>query len=102
MCVCVCGVSVVVCARSFDQASPEGGQERILDSQPDVVYLKFDNATWRVHKSLERGVYPMEAKCKTWVVSEGTKICAKRRGFRIEPDFSQRFRSGRHRGLPTC
>ena len=82
-------MSAFAFARSFDQASPEGGKERMLDLQPDIIYLKFDNATWRVHKSLERGVYPMAAKCKTWVVSEGTKICAKRRGFRIVPDFSQ-------------
>ena len=80
---------VFVRVRDVGQASPEGGRERMLDMQPDIIYLKFENATWRIHKDLERGVYPMVASCKTWIVSEGTKICAKRRGFRIVPDFSQ-------------
>ena len=75
--------------RKLGQASPEGAQERMLDFQPDVIYLKFESVKWRIHKELERGVYPMVASCKTWIVSEGTKICAKRRGFRIVPDFSE-------------
>ena len=61
----------------------------MLDLQPDLINLKFENANWRIHKDLEQGVYPMKAKGKTWVVSEGTNICAKRRGFQIVPDFSQ-------------
>ena len=55
--------------------------------QPDCIYLKFENAKWQIHKHLERVVYPMVAKGKIWTVSEGTDICAERRGFRIVPDF---------------
>lgn len=60
-----------------------------MDFHPDLVYLKFKNAKWRIHKDLEQGVYPMKAKGKIWVISEGTKICAKRWGFQIVPDFGQ-------------
>lgn len=60
----------------------------MLQRQPDCIYLKFEKAKWRIHKDLERGVYPMTPKGKIWTVSEGTKICAKRRGFEIVPDFS--------------
>ena len=63
--------------------------ERILDLQPEMIYLKFENAKWRVHHLLERGVYPMKAKGKIWIISEGTKISARRRGFTIVPDFGQ-------------
>ena len=63
--------------------------ERMLTSHPELVYLKFENAKWRIHKDLERGVYPMKVTGKTWIVHEGTKICAKRRGFQFGPDFGQ-------------
>ena len=26
-----------------------------MDFQPDIIYLKFENAKWRIHKDLERG-----------------------------------------------
>lgn len=71
------------------QASPKGGMERILDLQPEIIYLKFENAKWRVHEQIEHGVYPMKAKGKIWIISEGTKISARRRGFNIVPDFGQ-------------
>ena len=61
----------------------------MLTSHPELVYLKFENAKWRIHKDLERGVYPMKVNGKTWIVHEGTKICAKRRGFQFVPDFGQ-------------
>ena len=46
------------------QASGEGGKERMLTSLPELIYLKFENAKWRIHKDLERGVYPMKVTNK--------------------------------------
>ena len=104
---CVCMITTCV-GRIFHvsityivQASPEGGMERMLNSHPDLIYLKFENAKWRVHKDLERGVYPMKVKGKTWVISEGTKISARRRGFQIVPDFSQTAHSVQGDSLPA-
>ena len=71
------------------QASTEDGLERVLDLQPDLIYLKFENAKCRVHDDLEKGVYPLKVTGKLWNISEGTKISAKRLGFQIVPDFSQ-------------
>ena len=54
-----------------------------------MICLKSENAKWRIHKDLEHGVYPMKAQGKIWIISEGTKISARRRGFNIVPDFGQ-------------
>ena len=70
-----------------NQASPEDAPERMLQFHPDCIYLKFENATWQIHKDLERGVWPMYATNKTWTLSESTNIRARRRGFTIVPDF---------------
>ena len=72
----------------IDQASTEDGVERVLDLQPDLIYLKFENAKWQVD-DLEKGVYPMKVTGKIWNISEGTKMKAKRFGFQIVPDFGQ-------------
>ena len=71
------------------QASAEDGIERVLELQPDLIYLKFENAKWRVHDDLEKGVYPLKVTGKVWNISEGTKMKAKRRGFQFVPDFGQ-------------
>ena len=63
--------------------------ERMLNKQPDIIYLKFENAKWKVHEDLEKGVYPMRATGKIWKVSEATNIKARRTGFHIVPDFGQ-------------
>ena len=60
----------------------------MLDLQPELIYLKFENAKWQVD-DLEKGVYPMKVTGKIWNISEGTKIKAKRLGFQIVPDFGQ-------------
>ena len=73
----------------IDQASTENGLERVLDLQPDLIYLKFENAKWRIHDDLEKGVYPMKVTGKVWNISEGTKIKAKRWVFQFVPDFGQ-------------
>ena len=62
--------------------------ERMLSKQPDIIYLKLENAKWKVD-DLERGVYPMKATGKIWKVSEATNIKARRTGFQIVPDFGQ-------------
>ena len=54
---------------------------------PKCIYLKFEGATWQID-DLEVGVYPLMPSNNPWIVSEATKIKAKRRGFRILPDFS--------------
>ena len=72
-----------------NEASPEDEPDRMLQFQPVCVYLKFENATWRIHDDLERGVWPMYPANKTWIVCEGTNIRARRRGFPIVPDFSR-------------
>ena len=61
----------------------------MLELQPDLIYLKFENAKWRVHEDLEKGVYPLKATGKNWIISEGTKMKANRLGFQIVPDFGQ-------------
>ena len=73
----------------IDQASTEDGVERVLELQPDMIYLKFENAKWRVHDDLEKGVYPLKVTGKIWNISENTKMKAKRLGFQIVPDFGQ-------------
>ena len=62
----------------IDQASAADGVERVLELQPDLIYLKFENAKWRVHADLEKGVYPLKVSGKVWNISEGTKMKAKR------------------------
>ena len=61
----------------------------MLTKQPDLIYLKFEGATWTVHKELGRGIYPLKATGKIWTVNEKTNIKAKRKGFQIVPDFGQ-------------
>ena len=93
--VCVCVIlqshtSSYACESPYIvQASEEGGKERMLTSHPELIYLKFENAKWQIHKDLERGVYPMKVTNKVWIVHEGTKISARRRGWQIVPDFGQ-------------
>ena len=85
----------------IDQASTEDGVERVLDLQPDLIYLKFENAKWRVHDNLEKGVYPLKVTGKVWNISEGTKMKAKRLGFQIVPDFGQTAHSVQGASLAT-
>ena len=59
-----------------------------MDLQPELIYLKFENAKWQVD-GLERGVYPMKVTGKIRNISEGTKMKAKRRGWTVVPDFGQ-------------
>ena len=84
----------------IDQASTEDGVERVLDLQPDLLYLKFENAKWQVD-DLEKGVYPMKVTGKIWIISEGTKMKAKRRGFHVVPDFGQTAHSVQGASLAT-
>ena len=72
-----------------DQASAENGVERVLELQPDMIYLKFENVKWRVHDDLEKGVYPLKVTGKIWNISENTKMKAKRWGWCFVPDFGQ-------------
>ena len=72
-----------------DQASAENGVERVLELQPDMIYLKFENVKWRVHDDLEKGVYPLKVTGKVWNISENTKMKAKRWGWCFVPDFGQ-------------
>ena len=74
---------------NINEASAKDAQERVLDFQPDIIYLKFEHAKWRVHKDLEHGVYPLKLAGKVWNISENTKMKAKRTGFQIVPDFGQ-------------
>ena len=74
---------------NINEASAKDDRERVLDFQPDMIYLKFENAKWRVHDDLEQGVYPMKVTGKIWNISENTKMKAKRLGFQIVPDFGQ-------------
>ena len=74
---------------NINEASAKDDLERVLDFQPDMIYLKFENAKWRVHGDLEQGVFPMKVTGKVWNISENTKMKAKRLGFQIVPDFGQ-------------
>ena len=90
--VCLCNVIpadglALVCLCAHAEASQQSGGERRLHFLPKCIYLKFEGATWQID-DLEVGVYPLMPSNNPWIVSEATKIKAKRRGFRIVPDFS--------------
>ena len=53
-----------------------------MTSHPELIYLKFENAKWRTHTDLERGVYSMKVTNKVWTVHEVTNISARRRDTR--------------------
>ena len=73
----------------------------MLELQPELIYLKFENAKWRVHDDLEKGVYPLKATGKIWNISEGTKMKAKRLGWSFVPDFGQTAHSVQGASLPA-
>ena len=81
-----CSASCMRQSAYIDQASAEDGIERVLELQPDLIYLKFENAKWRVHADLEKGVYPLKVSGKVWNISEGTKMKVKRWGWSVVPD----------------
>ena len=52
---------------------PESLMDVMLTSNPELIYLKFENAKWQIHKDLERGVYPMKVTNKVWIVPCGVE-----------------------------
>ena len=90
LCSCICfwtTCCVFVLLFAYVEASQQSGGERKLQFLPKCIYLKFEGATWQID-DLEMGVYPLMPSNNPWTVCEATKIKAKRRGFRIVPDFS--------------
>ena len=90
--VCSCNIVQTTCCAfvllfAYVEASQQSGCERKLQFLPTCIYLKFEGATWQID-DLEMGVYPLMPSNNPWTVCEATKIKAKRRGFRIVPDFS--------------
>ena len=70
-----------------DESSEVEGGERRLQHQPLCIYVKFEGGEWQI-SDLEPGVYPLQPSSRPWLLSEGTKMKAKRTGFFIVPDFS--------------
>ena len=59
----------------------------LMDRLPLVIYIKFDNASWKIG-DLPEGVYPMTPTSRTWKVHKATGISARRTGFIFMPDFA--------------
>ena len=62
--------------------------ERRLNYLPRCIYLKFENATWRIHPDLPVGVFPLRPVKREWVVNRTTDAKVTRKGFQLLPDFA--------------
>ena len=65
----------------------QGGGERFLHKMPKLIFVKFDDVSWQV-SGCEVGVLPIESCEHQWVINENTDAKAKRRGFRLIPDYA--------------
>ena len=66
----------------------EPGPERFLKYLPQVIYLKFDDASWVVHEDLGPGVWPMTVVHRTWILNRTSETKIKRAGFTLLPDYA--------------
>ena len=71
-----------------EETSEEADNEWLLSHMPQCIYVAFAGATWKIHKDLEVGVYPLAPVSRTWKVNEYTGIRARRTGFFLLPDFA--------------
>ena len=62
--------------------------ERLLTKHPRCIYIKFDGATWQLHKHLDAGVYPLRTAKRTWILNQQSQVKVHRRGFTLLPDFA--------------
>ena len=62
--------------------------ERVLQDLPLCIYLKFEGATWQLHKDLQVGVFPLKPTTRTWMVDRQKETKAERRGFQLVPDYA--------------
>ena len=66
----------------------EAGPERLLNYLPNIIYLRFKGAKWRVHPGLEPGVFPLKAVTRDWELNRETKTKIARKGFTLVPNFA--------------
>ena len=66
----------------------EEGAERLLNYLPLIIYVKFPEATWRVHRDLDCGVFPMQPVKRTWILNSATETKVTRHGYALVPDFA--------------
>lgn len=62
--------------------------EILLSHMPLAIYIFFPGASWKVHESLEKGVYPLLSRSLTWKVHKKSQVQGRRTGFCTVPDFS--------------
>ena len=70
-----------------DSNVQEIDNDLLMDRPPLVIYIKFDNAPWKI-EDLPIGVYPLTAISRTWKVHKATGVSARRTGFTLMPDFA--------------
>ena len=87
--VCIRCICTVVGWRLHEEDHVQTAEsERMLKHLPRCIYLKFENAEWRIHPTLEPGVFPLKNKMSTWVVNGKTAAKVQRKGFTLVPDFA--------------
>ena len=64
------------------------GSQRILNYMPTIIFLKFENADWKVHRNLDKGVWPLWPVKRQWIVNKSTGTTAIRKGFTLVPDYA--------------
>ena len=84
--------------RSADKCLLKGSRGRVNswvwpenDRTPSVVYVKFDNATWRLNGINEDGVYPIYPVSRTWHLEKNRKpsqLAVTRRQLPLIPGFA--------------
>ena len=84
--------------RSADKCLLKGSRGRVHswvwpenDRAPSVVYVKFDNATWRLDGINEDGVYPIYPVSRTWHLDKNRKpsqLAVTRRQLPLIPGFA--------------
>ena len=71
-----------------DDRVRDNGGERLLQRLPNCIYLKFPDATWRVHEGLDPGVFPLKPARREWTLNDSTKAKVNRHGYALVPDFA--------------
>ena len=71
-----------------DKQQSRDGQ-RMLQAHPLCIYLKFEGATWQVHKGLPLGVFPLAPVKRNWALNRNkAEPKVDRWGFTLLPDYA--------------
>ena len=74
------------------------------EPRPEVVYLKFADATWQLDGIEEPGIYPILPKTKTWFLDKGRKVSVlgiKRTQLPLAPGYAMTAHSSQGKTLPA-